>query len=187
MRPSRPLPSMSAGSRPCFASRLRTAGPWVLSAALAGDAAVEDAAAVAGTGAGGGTGLVSAGLSAGVLEAAALSLGSRIAITSSLSTVSPLLRLIDVRTPSAGHGTSRTTLSVSISTRFSSRRTVSPGCLCQSSMVASELDLVIDEVSLCSDAVQSFVSVGGDGLGTERTIDQCGLLLLVPAIVARRG
>ena len=43
-------------------------------------------------------------------------------------------------TPSAGDGSSSTTLSVSISIRFSSRETFSPSFLCQSSSVASETD-----------------------------------------------
>src|SRR5579862_4277472 len=43
-------------------------------------------------------------------------------------------------TPSAGAGTSRTTLSVSRSARFSSRLNASPGCLCQATRVASAMD-----------------------------------------------
>src|SRR5690606_26193573 len=42
--------------------------------------------------------------------------------------------------PSVGAGTSRTTLSVSRSTRFSSRRTASPAFLCQLTSVASATD-----------------------------------------------
>ena len=43
-------------------------------------------------------------------------------------------------TPSAGAGSSSTTLSVSMSIRFSSRLTVSPSFLCQASSVASATD-----------------------------------------------
>ena len=42
--------------------------------------------------------------------------------------------------PAIGAGTSRTTLSVSKSTRFSSRATASPGCLCHPTSVASATD-----------------------------------------------
>ena len=44
------------------------------------------------------------------------------------------------RTPSAGAGSSSTTLSVSMSTRFSSRLTASPSFLCHESSVASATD-----------------------------------------------
>ena len=47
---------------------------------------------------------------------------------------------ISLMTPSAGAGTSSTTLSVSRSTRFSSRRTASPAFLCQATSVASATD-----------------------------------------------
>src|SRR5687768_15933703 len=42
--------------------------------------------------------------------------------------------------PDDGAGTSSTTLSVSRSTRFSSRPTLSPGCLCHETSVASVTD-----------------------------------------------
>ena len=62
------------------------------------------------------------------------------AITSPATTVplSPLRMLTS--TPSTGAGSSRTTLSVSMSIRFSSRFTASPCFLCQASSVASETD-----------------------------------------------
>ncbi len=57
-----------------------------------------------------------------------------------LVTVLPVSNLISFSTPSIGEGTSNTTLSVSRSTRFSSRLTASPAFLCQLAMVASETD-----------------------------------------------
>src|SRR5690606_18978377 len=50
------------------------------------------------------------------------------------------ISLISFKTPSLGAGTSSTTLSVSKSTRFSSRRTSSPAFLCQLTSVASVTD-----------------------------------------------
>jgi hypothetical protein len=63
-----------------------------------------------------------------------------IAMICSLFTVSPTWWRISFSTPSTGAGTSSTTLSVSRSTRFSSRFTASPAFLCQVAMVASETD-----------------------------------------------
>src|SRR3970040_1352056 len=65
---------------------------------------------------------------------------STIARSCSLVTVAPTSNLISLSTPSTGDGTSSTTLSVSRSTRFSSRLTASPGFLCHVAMVASETD-----------------------------------------------
>src|SRR5207342_3003784 len=53
---------------------------------------------------------------------------------------SPCLNFSSLSTPSTGEGTSSTTLSVSRSSRFSSRRTVSPAFLCQVAMMASDTD-----------------------------------------------
>src|SRR5690606_3500563 len=72
--------------------------------------------------------------------AAATAPSSMIASTCWLVTVSPSENLISFSTPSTGEGTSSTTLSVSRSTRFSSRLTGSPAFLCQLAMVASETD-----------------------------------------------
>ena len=72
--------------------------------------------------------------------AAATVPSSTSAISSWLVTVSPVFFNTCFNTPSTGDGTSSTTLSVSRSTRFSSRRIASPGCLCQVAMVASETD-----------------------------------------------
>ena len=52
----------------------------------------------------------------------------------------PTSNLISFSTPSTGDGTSRTTLSVSRSSRFSSRLTASPTFLCQVAMVPSATD-----------------------------------------------
>ena len=62
------------------------------------------------------------------------------AITCSARTVSPSGLLISVITPSSGATTSKTTLSVSISTRFWSRDTLSPTLTCQVATVASATD-----------------------------------------------
>src|SRR5262249_3993752 len=58
-------------------------------------------------------------------------------ITSPETTVPPSPLATFTRTPSAGAGSSRTTLSVSMSIRFSSRLTASPSRLCHASSVAS--------------------------------------------------
>jgi len=62
------------------------------------------------------------------------------AITSPLVTLSPSFFTIFTSTPSVGAGSSSTTLSVSRSTRFSSRTTASPGFLCHETSVASATD-----------------------------------------------
>jgi hypothetical protein len=62
------------------------------------------------------------------------------AMTSPEPTASRLFFRIFTRMPSAGAGSSSTTLSVSMSIRFSSRATFSPSFLCQSSSVASATD-----------------------------------------------
>src|SRR5690606_772143 len=72
--------------------------------------------------------------------AAATAPSSMIATTWLLVTVSPSLNLISFSTPSTGEGTSSTTLSVSRSSRFSSRLTASPTFLCQVAMVPSATD-----------------------------------------------
>src|SRR5690606_10331579 len=84
-------------------------------------------------------GLSSFALAAGA-DSAVAAPSSMIASTCWLVTVSPSLNLISLSTPSTGEGTSSTTLSVSRSTRFSSRVTASPAFLCQPAMVASETD-----------------------------------------------
>src|SRR6266545_2388672 len=62
---------------------------------------------------------------------------SMVAMTSPALTVPPSDLTIFASTPSAGAGSSSTTLSVSMSIRFSSRLTASPTFLCHASKVAS--------------------------------------------------
>src|SRR3990167_2151581 len=62
------------------------------------------------------------------------------ASTSSACTVLPAFLIISFMIPSAGAGTSSMTLSVSRSTIFSSRDTLSPAFLCQVETVASATD-----------------------------------------------
>ena len=62
------------------------------------------------------------------------------AITSPATTVSPSPLTISTNTPLSGAGNSRTTLSVSMSIRFSSRATASPAFLCHDTSVASATD-----------------------------------------------
>ena len=96
------------------------------------------------------------------------------------STVSPLSLRMLLSTPSAGAGTSSTTLSVSRSTRFSSRRTPSPGCLCQVAMVPSETDsgrtgtLTLDAhaVSLVVPVGCHSLTVSPVGLASQRLLEQ---------------
>ena len=73
-------------------------------------------------------------------EAAAAPPFSSFAITCSPKTVAPSSFRISPIVPSAGATTSKTTLSVSISTRFWSRLTASPALTCQVAMVASATD-----------------------------------------------
>src|SRR6056297_1464916 len=91
------------------------------------------------------------------------------------------------RIPSAGAGTSSTTLSVSRSTRFSSRAMASPGFLCHLATVASETDsgklgtlisILIDCCSLLYSLAMS-----------QRLTDETFLLFLVDLVVpyCRRG
>src|SRR5262249_17895161 len=65
---------------------------------------------------------------------------SMVAMTSPAFTVPPSPFTIFDSTPSAGAGSSSTTLSVSMSIRFSSRFTGSPTFLCQAGRVASDTD-----------------------------------------------
>src|SRR5688572_15966349 len=152
MRPSRPEPSIAVGSRSCSSTSLRTAGPILFADAderSAGAAAltVTDAAGCA-AGFGGGAAAFGAAEAAGAALAAgaaaaavaATGPGSRIASNWPLFTTAPSAATICLMMPSTGAGTSSTTLSVSRSTRFSSRRTESPGFLCQATSVASATD-----------------------------------------------
>src|SRR6187455_2607062 len=184
MRPSRPEPAIAVGSKSCSSTSLRTAGPILLADAderpAAGAAAAASCGAGAGSAAAFGGGVV---LAAGALSlaagaaAAATAPGSKIASSWPLVTTAPSLATISRMTPSTGEGTSSTTLSVSRSSRFSSRRTESPAFLCQAAMVASDTDsgrtgtltsMLMDEV---------LVAWKGGGCGSfggvvDRRIDQ---------------
>ncbi len=81
-----------------------------------------------------------AGFAGTAADAAAFPSVSRVAMTSPALTVPPSDLTIFVSTPSAGAGSSSTTLSVSMSIKFSSRLTASPTFLCHASKVASETD-----------------------------------------------
>jgi hypothetical protein len=130
IRPSRPLPRISAGSSSCSSTRRRTAG-------LRRPAALPGSAVSSSSSSGDSSAAASC---AGAALALAPSPSSRIARMSPAVTVVPSEILISFRIPSAGAGTSRTTLSVSRSARFSSRLTLSPGDLCQATSVASATD-----------------------------------------------
>src|SRR5690606_37032163 len=157
-RPSRPEPRIAAGSMSCSSTSLRTAGPIRCSASrdsgrrsAAGGASLSTSAVTAasratGSGRGRAGAAASAAARAGCSAASAASLragaapGSSTASTWPAVTVAPSLTRISFKIPSVGAGTSRTTLSVSRSTRFSSRRTASPAFLCQLTSVASATD-----------------------------------------------
>src|SRR5574337_379264 len=135
-RPSRPVPVTLAGSMSCSVATRRPAGerssapPGALLSAFGCPALA-------------GAGVLASGFDASCgasLAGAAAAPSSMIAMTCSPFTVSPTSCLISFSTPSTGEGTSSTTLSVSRSTRFSSRATASPAFLCQLAMVASETD-----------------------------------------------
>ncbi len=115
MRPFLPEPFTFAGSTPFSASKRRTDG---LNASLS--SSLSSAAAAAG--------------------AAAPAPSTNLAMISSAVTVVPSSARISASEPSAGATTSSTTLSVSISTRFWSRDTASPGATCQVAIVASATD-----------------------------------------------
>ncbi len=134
-RPSRPEAGMAAGSSRFSSTRRRTEG-LSLPASLP---SVSGAAALAAGAAAGGALAVAAAAGAGALGVAAAP-SSITASTWPLLTTVPLATRSSRTTPLAGAGTSRTTLSVSRSARFSSRRIASPGCLCQVTRVASATD-----------------------------------------------
>ncbi len=130
-RPPRPVPAMAAVSTFFSAASFCAAGmacpppAGALRAAAALDACC---AAAFGASAPGGC---PAGFAASV---------SICAMTSLLATVLASPLMIFTSTPEPGAGVSSTTLSVSMSTRFSSRLTYCPACLCQLSSVASATD-----------------------------------------------
>src|SRR6266850_7067464 len=134
-RPPRPLPLI------CAVSRSLSAAIFLAEGMTAGGSAFADA-----TGAAAGfSGALTADAAAAVVAdapapATALPSVSIVAMTSSLTTVLPSPLMTLESTPESGAGSSSTTLSVSISIRFSSRLTSSPCFLCQDSNVASATD-----------------------------------------------
>src|SRR6202040_2522221 len=113
-------------------------------AELATVAAVRDAAAELATVAAGGDAAAElATLAAGGVAVAAVAAPfaslSMTAITSCPATVAPSPFRTSTSTPATGAGNSSTTLSVSTSTRFSSRSTGWPAFLCQLTSVASAI------------------------------------------------
>ncbi len=142
--PRRPVPSTWAGSTPSVSAENRApGGSEAVSPAALGASALAAFGASAALGASffsslaAGLASSAAGLAGAASAAAPSSITAR---TCEEVTVSPSWNLISLSTPSTGEGTSRTTLSVSRSTRFSSRLTASPAFLCQLAMVASETD-----------------------------------------------
>ncbi len=133
-RPPRPLPLS------CEVSRLLSAAIFLAAGMTVGASALTEAA--------GGAASLSAALGAApqpcaadaAAPATALPSVSIVAMTSLLATVLPSPLMTLESTPESGAGNSSTTLSVSISIRFSSRLTHSPCFLCQDSNVASATD-----------------------------------------------
>src|SRR3954468_10654205 len=125
-RPPLPLPVI------CDVSRLLSAAIFFAAGMTAGCAAAAGSSLEA-------AGAAAAGVRA-TTSAGAFASGSIVAMNSLLVTVppSPLITLLS--TPDAGAGNSSTTLSVSMSIRFSSRLTNSPAFLCHDSNVASATD-----------------------------------------------
>ena len=129
-RPSRPDPTTDWALNPFSANNLAAAG--IAMSPCLPPVGAETGAEV---GAAGATVAETA-----VVEAVAVASVSMRAINSPATTVPPSPLSSSTRTPAAGAGNSRTTLSVSMSIRFSSRETASPTFLCQFSKVASATD-----------------------------------------------
>src|SRR6185436_4919024 len=178
-RPPRPLPLKPAGSI-LLSAAIRCAAGMIAGAAprLAGAGA--DVAA-------------GAGAAAGAAAVAVFASVSMVAIISLPTTVPPSPFMILTSTPESGAGVSRTTLSVSMSTRFSSRLTKSPTLRCHDTSVAS----ATDSESCGTFTSTSMLAPGGaalDGLHravgarrrahSQREIDELLLLLFVQRLVA---
>src|SRR5438067_2014603 len=133
-RPSRPVPVAFAAVM-LLSARILAADGMAMSD-LAPAAAAAGAAAGAGAAGAAAAGAV---LTWPVLAPAEASV-SMIAMVSPATTVLPSFLMIWTITPADGAGSSRTTLSVSMSIMFSSRATASPTFLCQDSRVASATD-----------------------------------------------
>src|SRR5438309_3162703 len=190
-RPPRPLPAMAPVSMP-FSSAIFLAAGMAGAGADAGFTATGAGAAFACTG-------------AGALAAAALPSVSMVAMISPALTVPPPALMIFARTPSAGAGSSRTTLSVSMSIRFSSRLTGSPTFLCHASSVASATDsessgtFTSMSMPLSSRYFRIQLRLARRPAGAldradeivrhrlERSVDQLLLLLVVQGSIAYRG
>src|SRR5439155_1682328 len=130
MRPPRPVPATSPALRFCSAISLRAAGNAPAAACVAAVTA----------GAGAAAGAVARAAAATSPGAAPFASVSMTAMTSCAVTVAPSGLRISATMPESGAGNSSTTLSVSTSTRFSSRVTASPAFLCQLTSVASVID-----------------------------------------------
>jgi len=166
-RPPVPVPGTTDGSIPCSAAIRATTGdtkvlpfpPGAAGAAATGATTGSDATAVTGgsgaaaaaTGSGtigGAGGAASSGVGAGASGAEAggatsVPAGAIRAMTVPTSTVSPSWTRICATTPSAGLGTSVSTLSVEISSSGSSRPIASPTCLSHFVTVPSDTDTPI--------------------------------------------
>src|SRR5262245_49512583 len=127
-RPPRPVPPIADVSN-CFSAAIFRAAGITAGAAAVGAALAAGFASAFGS-----------AFASGFAAACPLPSVSICAITSLLVTVPPSPLMIFTITPESGAGVSSTTLSVSMSTRFSSRFTNSPAFLCQVSSVASATD-----------------------------------------------
>ena len=98
------------------------------------------------------------------------------------STVVPSGAVISTKVPAAGAGTSSTTLSVSRSTRFSSRDTASPAFLCHATNVAS-----LTDSGNCGTLISIVISCFDQPLSVSRTCSPWtqyqALLQAKPAVV----
>src|SRR6266446_5072427 len=186
-RPPRPLPATAAVSMPFSSASFRADG-------MAG---AELGAGFA-AGAGAGAAFACACTAAGAAALAFPSV-SRVAMTSPAFTVLPSPLMMLASTPSAGAGSSSTTLSVSMSIRFSSRLTASPTFLCHASKVASATDsescgtLISMSMLFLLDFLASRRPAGAlDGANQivrhrpERRVDQLLLLLVVQGSITHR-
>ena len=138
MRPARPDPAIAAGASLCSSTRRRTEGAslstsFLTSPAPAGEVAEPSPGLRP-------TSPADAGEVADAREVATAAPSSITARICPPVTVAPFWTFSSLSTPVAGAGTSSTTLSVSRSTRFSSRLTASPGCLRHATSVASATD-----------------------------------------------
>jgi hypothetical protein len=127
MRPSFPVPDIEPADKAWSAINLAAAGIATLDLLVSAGAF----AALA-------TGAAAAGADA--LDADIFPSVSMRAINCSAMTVPPSATKISDKTPAAGAGTSKTTLSVSISIRISSADTVSPAFFFHCNIVASATD-----------------------------------------------